>query len=137
MADIAPVLMTVVAKQVMDLMTGSSRRRRSFSPSTPRASHRQRRSPSLQSSPSSLFPIPAKNEELHACLVDMHRQEDIDLLEYEDALVAEDFTPDILSMVAIKDLCEVTGAVKGRMLKLQRFAEKWSAALEKRKSRRT
>lgn len=134
MADIAPVLMTVVAKQAMDMMTRSSSRRYSTSPSTPRRNH-HRRSPSPRS-PYVAGPLPDKGAELHMCLVDMQHMEGIDLLQYEDALATEDFTPDILSMVAVKDLCELTGAVKGRMLKLQRFADKWTAALEKKRGRR-
>lgn len=118
MADIAPVLMTVVAKQAMDLMAGpSSRRRRSYSPHTPRRSYhsrspvrRRRRSASPRSSPVSQSPIPAKSNELHACLVALRAEEDIDMLCHEDALAAEDFTPDVLSMVSVKDLCDLTGA---------------------------
>lgn len=58
------------------------------------------------------------------------------MLHVEDALAAEDFTPDVLSMVSVQDLCDMTGAVKGRVLKLQRFAEKWCAGLEKKRRAR-
>lgn len=132
--------MTVVAKQAMDMIAGPSRRR-SYSPSTPRHSRRSRsrrrhsrRSTSPRSSPPPPpSPIPAKANELHECLVALRNQEDIDLLQHEEALAAEDYTPDVLSLVSVNDLCDLTGAVKGRVLKLQRFAAKWCAVLEKKK----
>lgn len=137
--------MTVVAKQAIDMMAGPSRRR-SYSPQTPRHTrrsrspsrrhHRHDHSTSPRSSPPPSSPIPSKASELHSCLVALRDQEDVDLLHIEDALAAEDYTPDVLSMVTAKELSEVTGVTKGRVLKLQRFTEKWCAVLEKKKKYR-
>lgn len=152
-ADLAPVLMSVVTKQAIDMMASSSRRR-SVSPHTPRRPRRysvsphtpcrsrrsrspsrrhRRHSASPRSSPAPSSPIPPKAQELRSCLVALRDQEEIDLLHIEDTLAADDYTPDVLSMVSAKELSDVTGVAKGRILKLQRFAEKWSALLEKKR----
>lgn len=133
--------MSVVTKQAIDMMASTSRRR-SVSPRTPRRSRRsrspshrrhRRHSISPRSSPLPSSPIPPKAHELHSCLIALREQEEIDLLHIEDTLAADDYTPDVLAMVSAKELSEVTGVAKGRVLKLQRFAEKWSALLEKKK----
>ncbi|RDX47813.1 hypothetical protein OH76DRAFT_1419438 [Lentinus brumalis] len=87
----------------------------------PRTPSRQRpRTP-----PSS--PLPARDQEIHQFLVALLAKRDVDLLSCEAALTAQDFTPDILPDVALARLVEVTGAVEGRLMKMQQFAKDWVA----------
>lgn len=80
------------------------------------------------------LPLPSKDGELHTLLIAFHDAESINLLSYEEAMIAEDFTPNIIPTVDIKDLCQVTGSVKGCMYKLHEFAHKWSSLLEEKRS---
>ena len=75
------------------------------------------------------LPLPSKDGELHTLLIAFHDAESINLLSYEEAMIAEDFTPNIIPTVDIKDLCQVTGFIKGHIYKLCEFAHKWLLSL--------
>lgn len=78
-------------------------------------------------------PIPKHDEELHSCLVDFLRLRRIDFLAFEDSLSKLDLTPDIIGDVPVERLCEITGAVEGKVRKLQRFCSDWIARLEEKR----
>ncbi|TBU25376.1 hypothetical protein BD311DRAFT_669763, partial [Dichomitus squalens] len=77
-----------------------------------------------------LSPSPIPGTELHACLVDLLVAKGVDLLDAEPALSRLDLTPDIMNKVPVGRLCEVTGAVEGRVHKLQAFCEEWVGCVE-------
>lgn len=52
----------------------------------------------------------------------------------EDALLALKLTPDIIPLVPVDRLCSVTGAVKGRIRKLQVFCSQWEACLKDKRA---
>lgn len=93
-------------------------------PQTPRHSHHQ-------SPPSS--PMPPRGSELHHFLVALDTKKNVNMLAYEEQLMALDFTPDILPEVPVSRLKEITGAVDGTVMKMQLFAKEWVARqVEKR-----
>ena len=59
----------------------------------------------------------------------------IDLTGTEAALMELELTSDIVSEVPVARLCEVMGAVEGRVWKFQIFCREWSARLEDKKRR--
>ena len=81
-------------------------------------------------------PLPSKDGKLHTLLIAFHNAKSIDLLSYKEAMIVEDFIPDIIPIVDIKDLCQVTESVKGCMYKLCEFAHKWLTLLEEKQSHR-
>ena len=70
--------------------------------------------------------------ELHACLADFARVKGINLLTSENALAELDLTPDIIPLVPVAHLHEVTSAIEGQIWKLQGF---WSDHLKEKKQR--
>jgi hypothetical protein len=82
-----------------------------------------------------LSPIPSPTSRLHACLTDFAHVKGIDLLSSESALAKLDLTPDIVPIVPVTRLCEVTSAVEGQIWKLQAFCREWSDRLEEKKRR--
>ena len=74
-------------------------------------------------------PLPLKDGKLHDLLIAFYDTESIDLLPYKETIIAEDFTLDIIPTVDIKDLCQVTGFIKGHIYKLCEFAHKWLLSL--------
>lgn len=82
-----------------------------------------------------LSPTPDTGLELHACLGDFLRSKGIDLTGTEAALMELELTPDIVSEVPVGRLCEVMGAIEGRVRKFQVFCREWSARLEDKKRR--
>lgn len=82
-----------------------------------------------------LSPAPDTGLELHACLGDFLTSKGIDLTGTEAALMELELTPDIVSEVPVARLCEVMGAIEGRVRKFQVFCREWSARLEDKKKR--
>jgi hypothetical protein len=82
-----------------------------------------------------LSPAPDTELELHACLGDFLRDKGIDLTGAETALMELELTPDIVTEVPVARLCEVMGAIEGRVRKFQVFCREWSARLEDKKRR--
>ena len=64
-----------------------------------------------------LSPAPNINTELHACLGDFLKSKGVNLLALQDALKELELTPDIVADVPVARLCEVMGAVEGRVRK--------------------
>jgi len=52
----------------------------------------------------------------------------------EDSLMVLELTPDIIPDVPVVRLCEVTGAVEGRIRKLQSYCKDWYAHLLAKKA---
>ncbi|GBE80911.1 hypothetical protein SCP_0306320 [Sparassis crispa] len=67
---------------------------------------------SLHSPPSTLG-MPHDAADLHSFLVAFLEKKGIDMLSSEDALAAQELTPDIIPEVPLAHLCELTGAVEG------------------------
>lgn len=107
-------------------LLGGLSRKRSRSPSPKRATP--------QASPPA-SPMPASGAELRSCLSDFAATKGVDMTASEDALMALDLTPDIIPSVPVDRLTKVTGAVEGRVLKLQAFCTEWQACLEAKKNR--
>ena len=113
------------------LLTSLSQERpRSPSPSCTPSFH----SPSTPSHTSTdvstpLSPIPASGSELHACLSDFAKMTGLDLTSCEDPLSVLELTPDIILEVPATHLCEITGAVEGRIRKFQTYCKDWNACL--------
>ena len=80
-----------------------------------------------------ISPIPSWSAELHACLADFSKTEDVDLLHSEVALAVLDLTPGIISDVPVPCLIEVTGALEGHLWKLQAFFQSWTTHLADKK----
>ncbi|CDO75078.1 hypothetical protein BN946_scf185010.g3 [Trametes cinnabarina] len=78
---------------------------------------------------------PALGTELHACLRDFLARKGIDLLEAEPALAALELTPDIIHEVPALRLCDVIGAVEGRIRKFQLFCKDWTVEVEEKRRR--
>ena len=83
--------------------------------------------------PAPISPIPSRSAELHACLADFAKTEDVDLLHSEAALAALDLTPRIIPDVPVPRLIEVTGALEGHLWKLQAFCRSWTTRLAEKK----
>lgn len=97
-------------------------------PKTPTRSH-------ARSVPCS--PLPPHDDELHQFLVALLAKKGVDLLSCETELIALDLTPDILPNVPLARLIEITGAVEGKLLKLQVFAKEWFLRQEAKRCART
>ncbi|KAJ7051597.1 hypothetical protein C8F01DRAFT_639347 [Mycena amicta] len=80
-------------------------------------------------------PVPARDQELHACLVAFREAKDIDMLDAEASLAELELTPDAIVNVPVARLMEVTGAVEGRVYKLVAFSRDWVARLEEKRRR--
>ncbi|KAJ7831897.1 hypothetical protein B0H13DRAFT_2240520 [Mycena leptocephala] len=107
-------------------LLGGLSRKRSRSPSPKHATP--------QASPPA-SPMPASGAELRSCLSDFAATKGVDMTASEDALMALDLTPDIIPSIPVDRLTKVTGAVEGRVLKLQAFCTEWQARLEAKKNR--
>lgn len=55
---------------------------------------------------------------------------DANFLAFEDVLCERDFTPDIIPEIDTTELAMLLGAKPATILKLKRFALKWTACLE-------
>jgi hypothetical protein len=119
MATILPVLMNHLPSNPQALATASLHI--TTPPSTPSRTN---------CAVSPLSPAPDVNMELHACLGDFLKSKGINLLASQDALKELELTPDIVADVPIARLCEVMGAVEGRVHKFQVFCKEWNARLE-------
>jgi hypothetical protein len=82
-----------------------------------------------------LSPTPDVGLELHACIGDFLRSKGIDLSGSLTALMDLELTPDIVSDVPVARLCEVMGAVEGKVHKFQVFCKVWNVHLEDKKQR--
>ncbi len=78
-------------------------------------------------------PLQPDDNELHQFLVALLAKKDIDLLACESQLAALDFTPDILPVVKVSQLKEVTGATDGKVIKMQLFAKEWTKRQEEKR----
>lgn len=77
-------------------------------------------------------PAPNTDMELHVCLGDFLRSKGIDLMGSESALMELELTPNIVADVPVARLCEVMGAVEGRVRKFQVLCREWVAHLEEK-----
>ncbi|KAL1947169.1 hypothetical protein VTO73DRAFT_14130 [Trametes versicolor] len=100
-------------------------------PSTPKRAHRPL--PPFPPSPQSPAPVPGT--ELHTCLADFLAAKGIDLGGAEAALADLELTPDIINEVPVARLCDILGAVEGRVRKFQLFCKEWVARVEDKKRR--
>jgi hypothetical protein len=124
MAAILPLLMNHLPSNPQPLATTSLRI--TTPPSTPsRTNH----------TATPLSPAPDVDMELHACLGDFLKSKGINLLASLDALKELELTPDIVADVPVVRLCEVMGAVEGRVRKFQVFCKEWNARLEDKRRR--
>lgn len=122
---------------MLPLLTNLSQKRpRSPSPSRASSSLHPPSTPSRASRQTSapLSPLPASGSELHACLSDFAENTGIDLTACEDPLMVLELTPDIIPEVSVVRLCEVTGVVEGRVMKLQSYCRDWNAHLLAKKA---
>jgi hypothetical protein len=116
---------------MLPLLTSLSQKR----PRSPSPSHTSSlRPPSTQSRTSMdasvpLSPLPASGSELRACLSDFAESTGLDLTSCEDPLSVLELTPDIIPDVPATRLCEITGAVEGRIRKFQTYCKDWNARL--------
>jgi hypothetical protein len=81
-----------------------------------------------------ISPFPGISSELCTCLSDFVEAKGIDMTACEDALLALKLTPDIIPLVPVDRLCSVTGAVEGRIRKLQVFCSQWEARLKDKRA---
>ena len=100
-------------------------------PSSQAAAYALSRPPStpsrhVRTPPPPSSPMPPHAEELRHFLEALRIKKGIDLRESEHQLALLEYTPDILPDVPLDRLKEVTGAVDGRVLKLQAFAREWN-----------
>jgi hypothetical protein len=129
-----PDATAILMAAMLPLLTSLSQKR----PRSPSPSHALRppATPSCASRETStpLSPLPASGSELRACLSDFAETTGIDLTGCEDSLMVLELTPDILPDVPVVRLCEVTGAVEGRIRKLQSYCKDWYAHLLAKKA---
>jgi len=71
------------------------------------------------------LPMPEKGMELCACLHDFAKLEGINLTIHEIPLHLEDYSPDIIPFVDDAELCRITGATSGIVIKFKRFCKDW------------
>jgi hypothetical protein len=71
--------------------------------------------------------------ELHSCIGDFLRSKGIDLMASDPVLMALELIPDIVADVPVARLCEVMGAIEGRVHKFQVFCKEWNTRLEDKK----
>lgn len=81
-------------------------------------------------------PMPSVGSEIRALLSDFASAKGIDLTTHELALKNLDLTPDIIPLVAVARLCEITGCIEGQAIKFQLFAKSWYSRLEEKRSHR-
>jgi hypothetical protein len=81
-----------------------------------------------------ISPFPSVGSELRACLSDFAEAKGIDLTACEDALLSLELTPDIIPLVPVEQLCSVTGAIEGRIRKLQLFCTEWEVCLQEKRA---
>ena len=71
--------------------------------------------------------------ELQACLWDFAELEGVNMAMFEVALLAEDYTPDMIALAdesATAAICSITGTTGGCILKLKLFCKKWQTDYE-------
>jgi hypothetical protein len=77
----------------------------------------------------------AAGDEVTRCLQDFLSEQSVDLTAFDAALLALDFTPDLIPRLSIPRLLEVfDGIAEGTVLKFQLFAQEWSAWLINQRS---
>lgn len=87
-------------------------------PATPPRAPIQPTMPATPTKPlAPLSPVPNTASELHACLADLLKVKGIDLVGAEAVFANLDLTPDIILEVPVARLCEITGALEGRVWK--------------------
>ncbi|EDR06779.1 uncharacterized protein LACBIDRAFT_328512 [Laccaria bicolor S238N-H82] len=91
------------------------------------------RKPKPLITPTPVSPIPSRSAELHTCLADFLKTEDVNLLHSEAVLAALNLTPGIIPDVPVPHLIEVTGAHEGHLWKLQAFCQSWNTHLAEKK----
>ena len=67
-----------------------------------------------------LPPVMTKDDIL-PCLTAFKDTRGIDFTLFADELAAKDYTPDIIPEISIPDLCAITGAVEGQVVKFKIF----------------
>ena len=75
----------------------------------------------------------SSDNELHQFLVALLAKKHVDLLDAEEKLAADDYTPDILHAADLARLKELTGATDGKIIKMQVFAREWSKRKEEKR----
>lgn len=81
-----------------------------------------------------MSPLPGRGAELRACLSDFAEASGIDLTELEVPLMELEMTPDIIPEVPASRLCDITGAVEGRVRKFQMYCRTWQVRLEAKRT---
>lgn len=109
-------------------LIGGLSQKRPYSDSTPQVTPKWAKTNSAVAK----SPIPEKGSELHHCLLDFARLEDVDLLSSESAFRVEDYLPDIIPFVSDVELRRVLGSTHGVVIKFKRFCKEWQNRLEKK-----
>lgn len=127
MNDVSAMLTTTMVpmvvlcmKQMMDSMNGSRHE------AATSGSH-QRDGASSTATPHARRGIVAVGDEVTSCLNDFHKESGLDLTHFGGALIAHDFTPDVLPHLSIARLQKIfDGVAEGSVVKLQLFAKSWT-----------
>jgi hypothetical protein len=105
-------------------------------PQSPQRRRRRRRSstpnlPSIPSSPTTPRRISLEEDDaLDKCIEDFRERHGIDMAPFLEALKKDEYTPGIIPSVHFSDLCKVTNAPQGRIVKFQAFCVKWTSSRE-------
>jgi hypothetical protein len=109
-------------------------RKRTRNESLTPSGHASRRS--YAAPPSS--PAPAVEDELQLCLDAFGNTKSVstDLIDAAfDGLSLKGYTPDVLEVISIDHLAELTGFSEGRAAALMKFAREWSSKIDQKRAR--
>lgn len=81
-----------------------------------------------------LSPASDIGNELNDCLRAFKDAKGINFMSHKDILLSLDLTPDILPDVPVTRLCQITGAVEGRIMKFQAFCKAWNARNDEKRA---
>lgn len=79
-----------------------------------------------------MSPAPKFHETLHAFLVDIATQHDLDLTSFESVLQREDYTPDLIPFVEDEILISLLDLSSGKVIKFKRLSKEWYRRYEKK-----
>ncbi|THU80350.1 hypothetical protein K435DRAFT_580173, partial [Dendrothele bispora CBS 962.96] len=132
-SDIHSLLMAATLNVLQNSVSGNQVTPPQHSNQVPEPKTPSRNRTGIPSSPVS--PIPTSSGELHNFLRDLHNTKGIDFTSFESLFEANEYTPDILHLVPVSTLRELTHAPEGRVLKMVDFAKVWNGRLERKKKK--
>lgn len=137
--DLSTVLVAAILPMIANMVQQMTSAHPAAAPTLALAPQAQVPSPSTPQRPRTVVvfdsPAPLAQNELHTCLVGFHGVQGIDILAREETLADLNLTPDIIHLVSISRLQELTGLSEGKAMKFQVYCKEWMARLMEKRSR--